>query len=88
MPLSKVKQAEYMREYRKKSVIPNFHSVILSPFSVIPNPYLEGHLEVCPDYDPVIPNHFNHCLFIKPLLSFQEGCDLLPNCPDGRHRPI
>ena len=77
MPLSKAKQAEYMKEYRKrlKSVIP----------SVIPNRHLQAHLKVCPDYNFDNPgNHFDHCPYINPLL--RGVIPNLPNCPDGRYR--
>ena len=34
-----------------------------------PNRFLEAHLRVCPDYDPVIPrDHFDRCPYINPLL--------------------
>jgi len=88
MPLSKAKQAEWMREYRKRggSVIPKAKSVIPKAKSVIPNRYLSAHLAVCPGYDPVQPkDHFNHCPYINPLLREPES---LPNCPDGRYRPL
>ena len=68
MPLSKAKQAEYMREYRKRSVIPKSPSVIPN-WVAQPNRYLAAHLRVCPDDNPVIPaDHFDHCPYINPLL--------------------
>jgi len=51
MPLSKARQAEWMRQYRKrqKSVIP---SVIpkVPEWQLNPNQYLKGHLAVYPEY--------------------------------------
>jgi hypothetical protein len=64
MPLSKERQREWMKEYRKRSktVIP----------SVIPNPYLSAHLKVCPEYNVnKSGNHFEHCPYIDPLLRLQ-----------------
>ena len=55
-----------------------------APPVVKPNQYLEAHLRVCPDYNPVKPkDHWQHCPYINPVLN---PLDLLPNCPDGRHR--
>ena len=79
MPLSKKRQAQWMRNYRKSvipkaPVIPNQASVIPKSGSVIPNwvahpnRYLSAHLRVCSDYDPVKPSdHFEHCPYINPV---------------------
>ena len=75
MPLSKAKQAEYMREYRKRSVIPKVDSVIPN-WVAQPNRYLQAHLNVCPDYNPVTPgNHFDRCPYtlLHALQSNSRG---------------
>ena len=66
MPLSKKRQAQWMRNYRK-SVIPKSGSVIPN-WVAHPNRYLSAHLRVCPNYDPVKPSdHFEHCPYINPV---------------------
>jgi len=75
MPLSKARMRERKRADRA--------NVKPKPYNVKPNIYLQAHLIMCPDYDPVKPN--DHCPFINPLLRFPLAH--LPNCPDGRYRP-
>ena len=94
MPLSKEKQAEYMRNRRrqlKASVIPKSSSVIPN-WILHPNSYLQAHLRVWPDYNPDKPSdHFEHCPYVNPMLQpkpkkIQPKIELLPNCSDGRYR--
>ena len=94
--MSKAKQAEYMKEYRqrlKASVIPKV-TIDKTPTvipNVIPNPWLAGHLRVCPDYDVNNPgDHFKHCPYINPQARFQPKlcwtCNLATLYPTGALR--
>ena len=70
MPLSKARNRERMREQmrvKRQMLQPSSHSVI-PDWVLHPNPYLLGHLSVCPDFNPVRPSdHFDHCPYINPL---------------------
>ena len=73
MPLSKEKQSEWMREHRKRVVIPK------SP-NVIPNE-LAGSLCVMSSREEiVIPKYMRTPIASVSMLQH------LPNCPDGRYR--
>lgn len=98
MPLSKAKQAEYMREYRKRSVIPNSNLDVRS--SVIPKPltgtpWIDDIAEFVDSASEEIdntvqPEEINNIVAqIKAL--YPDGN--LPNCPslgvkDGRYRVL
>ena len=94
MPLSKVKQAEYMRGYRKRlqTVIPKFNIVI-------PNRFLLAHIRVYPEGfnpDSSYKKDYNLDPYINPLVRPSEPLSVIPKChigcslikiwPDGRYR--
>ena len=74
MPLSKVKQAEYMREHRKKlkTVIPKLPAYL--------QPDNEG---VIPFTGRVIPNYIDINEDVVAQVKRLNG--RLPNSPDGRY---
>ena len=75
MPLSKVEQAKWMREYRRRV---RQGGVIPKPEGVIPIGVLEGVHSDSEGYYPAwaITSQFN-----GRVRQMQ-----LPNCPDGRYR--
>lgn len=88
MPLSKKRNRDRMRLNRlhEKPVVivvqPNKHSVI-------PNRYLLAHLKMCPNYDIDKPGeHYKTCLYVNSVIREGVQPKHLPNCPDGRYRPV
>ena len=100
MPLSKAKQAEWMREYRRRvkqgSVIPKSGSVI-PDWVVQPNVYLQP-MAVQPKSMVVQPNvylqaHMKYCPDYDPVQLEFDHCPYInpllrgqPDSPDGRYR--
>ena len=88
MPLSKEKQRQWMKAHRQCHVIPS----VIPNWVKHPNPYLAGHLAVCPDYNPEHPgDHFDHCPYVNPMLRHETQPHVIPelSCtlyPDGVYR--
>ena len=100
MPLSKVKQAKWMREYRRRvkqgSVIPKPSRVIpdwvvqpnvyLQPMAVQPKSMLPEPSRVIPKSGSVIPKWNNRFETIEEQMKRLYPDGKLPNSPDGRYR--
>ena len=93
MPLSKERQAEWMREYRQRHACVITNSAVVQPNYVEhPNRYPLAHLAMCHDYNPIQPlDHFSHCPFVNPMLQPKTD-SVIPKYdmgflyPDGRMR--
>jgi len=80
MPLSKTKQAEWMRQYRqqgKRGVIPSVIPKPLPDYLVHPNRYLQAHIAAYPEgfnSDGSYKTDYNEALdpYINPLVRYTQ----------------
>ena len=65
MPLSRAR----MRERKRSDRLNVKPKCALPEWIVKPNQYLQGHLRVCSDYDPLNPGeHWKTCPYVNPAL--------------------